>query len=290
VSGKLSGLLRLVQMYQAAEARALEDETADGADGGAAEALAAVAARAASRWVREIGSWDGTGASTSKLEAFLNGLRRQIKHALDGLGPRASQALLDGLASAAALGARHAVAFGAKAAGRVLQNPGVALTLDLLDLADSLTDDVGKQVKVAMKILTPRMVRRLGGLRGVLAGIGAARRAVNLVKSRVAWAINRAINAAAAVVAGTLNLGLLWIAELDACPTCRAYSGRYAAPGADFPGGISLDPRQRAYFPAPIPGPPRHPNCRCRTVPWSRSWGNDLPAHLKAAARAPAAA
>lgn len=279
-------LAAFVQDEQASEAQRLEDAAQAEADGGAAQALATVAAGLAAAWAAKVGTWDAASVGVTVLEAFLAGVRRQVQRALAGLGDRSARALRAALDPAAALGLRHGLAFAARLGRRPAGTIRPRLPGDVLDDAESLARDVDRQIRTALGLLTPAMVRKLGGFRGVLTGIGAARRAVSLVKTRIAWAVHRTVNSAAIAVADALNLGLLWIAEVDACPTCRAYSGRYAKPGSDFPGGISLDPRQRTYFPNPVPGPPRHPNCRCRVVPWLPVFGKALPNRLQAQARA----
>jgi len=114
-------------------------------------------------------------------------------------------------------------------------------------------------------------VRRTGW-RGVLAGIGAARRAVALVGRAASWALHRAINGGAAQAVRALGARGLWVAEPTACVRCQAYAGRIETADGTFPGGLSLDPAQRAVHAAPIDGPPLHPNCRCRLVPWREEW------------------
>jgi hypothetical protein len=133
-------------------------------------------------------------------------------------------------------------------------------------------------------MLTPREVRR-SGWRGVVAGIAAARRAVTLAGQTSAWAIHRAINSGSAQATEALGARGLWVAEPTACVRCAAYSGRLADRDGRFPGGLSLDPHQRSTTQAAIDGPPLHPACRCRVVPWRDEWtprrGPSLPDLLR---------
>jgi hypothetical protein len=119
-----------------------------------------------------------------------------------------------------------------------------------------------------------------------------ARRAVTRITAGVAVAVTSAAANAAVVVARYLGPGvrMLWVAEPGACPACAAYAGRSIRIGGRFPGGLSLDP-QRTVFLTAIPGPPRHPHCRCDVIPWHPRWtanttGTPLPVLLQQRARA----
>lgn len=59
-----------------------------------------------------------------------------------------------------------------------------------------------------------------------------------------------------------------WDASADrrVCALCDALDGKIAAVGAPFPGGID--------------SPPRHPWCRCVSVPWLERWGADWPSDV----------
>ena len=87
----------------------------------------------------------------------------------------------------------------------------------------------------------------------------------NTLKREVASVINRAGNAGVTAVADAAGVPTVWIAEVNACVTCLAYSGRVAAPGRDFPGGLTYGATSTVA--APIPHPPAHPSCRCNVEP-----------------------
>lgn len=115
----------------------------------------------------------------------------------------------------------------------------------------------------------------------VAAALQVARTAVSRVRSAVAWLVHQEAARGAGAVAEQLGLGRLWVAEVDACARCAAYSGEIAAPGEDFEGGRSFDPRQRGYGPATVTGVPLHPRCRCQTMPWNPQWPSALPGLLR---------
>jgi hypothetical protein len=97
----------------------------------------------------------------------------------------------------------------------------------------------------------------------------------------VAWLVQQAVGVGSAAVADALGVGRLWVAEQDACVRCAAYSGIVIRPGGRFPGGLSFDPAQRTADADPVDGPPLHPHCRCRAVPWFAEWGDGLPRLLR---------
>jgi hypothetical protein len=105
-----------------------------------------------------------------------------------------------------------------------------------------------------------------------------------MVRQTVAWATHRAVNDGAAQTAEHYGALLLWVAEPTACVRCAAYAGHITTPGGKFPGGLSMDPRSRTATASPIEGPPLHPACRCRAVPWMPDWDTGpgtLPALLR---------
>lgn len=89
------------------------------------------------------------------------------------------------------------------------------------------------------------------------AAVGLERDVVTLV--------NHAGNAGSTAVADAAGLPTVWVAEVNACVECLAYSGRVAAPGKTFPGGLTYGPK--SYNPEPVAFPPRHPRCRCTVEP-----------------------
>jgi hypothetical protein len=95
------------------------------------------------------------------------------------------------------------------------------------------------------------------------------------VRAHIAWVVNIAVHEGLdAVVQATAPLRV-WVAEADACAVCLAYTGRVVKTDEPFPGGLSWDPKQRRTNAPAVDGPPKHPHCRCRVVPWSDSWKAD---------------
>lgn len=279
-------LADLVQQEQAREALALEDATAEDAEGDAGKVLAAAIAAAAAAWVTAFGTLTAAGSGVA-LAAYLARVRQDAEQALAGLGRRASRALERALAGAAALGARHVAFFGRRAGGGLFDVPGVTVARDAVLAARGLGDTVTAQWRLAARMLTPGQVRG-GGWNAVLTGLSTARRALTLVRSAVAWAVHRAINDGAAQVIAEIGARCLWVTEPDACVRCLAYAGRLADQGGMFPGGLSMDPASRVTGAAAVEGPPLHPRCRCKVVPWRDDWARpgerSLPDMLRAQA------
>lgn len=263
-------LATLVQQEQAQEAAALEEQTAEEADGGATAKLAALVAVALTAWVAVFGALTvlGTGA---KLTRLLTRVRADVDQASKGLGPRAQHALDSVLEDATQLGGRHATDFLRRATGRNHDLPDLEVSQDARHAARGLSAAVGEQLRLAARMLSPQAVSR-SGWRGVVAGLGAARRAAGLVRQTVAWVVHRAINQGATQVADHYGARGLWVTEPDACVNCLAYAGRLVDRDGHFPGGLSMDPRARSTTKAALDGPPLHPNCRCRLVPWMPDW------------------
>ncbi|MFM9635968.1 hypothetical protein [Streptomyces turgidiscabies] len=264
-------LASLVQDTQAAEAAALEEATVEEADGGTGARLAALAAVVLAAWVAAFGALTAAGTGV-RLAQLLAGVRADVDRASRGLDARSQHALERALDGATRMGARHAATFLTRATGRLHTAPAVTVSADAARAAWGLAGSVREQLRMAARLLSPRMVSG-SGWRGVLTGLGAARRAAALVRQTVTWAIHRAINDGTAQTANHYSARLLWIAETDACVTCLAYAGRLSDRDGQFPGGLSMDPNARSTTRASLDGPPAHINCRCRAVPWLPGWG-----------------
>lgn len=276
-------LADLVQQQQTDEATELETQATTEADAGAGAELTALVTAALAGWVTAFGALTAAGTGPA-LARYLTGVRRDVHKATAGLETRAPKAVEARLAEAADLGARHAAAFAIRAAGRGRRPTNVAVPAEALDAARGLGRTVREQLRLSARLLSEREIGR-SGWRGVLAGIGAARRAVALIGQVASWALHRAINAGAAQAVKALGAQGLWVAEPTACVRCLAYAGRLTDPDGTFPGGLSLDPAQRTANAAPIDGPPIHPHDRCRIVPWRPEWaprtGTALPDLLR---------
>jgi hypothetical protein len=263
-------LAALVQEQQAVEAATLEERTVQQADDGAGAKLAALVAVALAAWVAAFGVLAALGAG-AKLAGLLDGVRADVDRASAGLGRRAQFTLEGALDDATRLGGRHASDFLRQASGRDYDLPDLNVSRDVAEAAGRLSVRVAEQLRLAARLLNPRAVS-LTGWRGVVLGLAAARRAATLVRQAIAWTIHRAINDGAAQVADHHGARLLWVAEPTACVRCAAYSGRLADRDGRFPGGLSMDPQSRSTTRAAVDGPPLHPACRCRAVPWMPDW------------------
>lgn len=278
-------LAAITREQQAEEARRLEEQAAADAEGGTGAALAAVLTAALAAWVAVFGALRTVGSGVS-LAAYLAKVRASVDRADGGLGRRAARAIQAALDPAAVMGARHAAEFAEHASGLRVDAPEATASETARDDARGIADTVSEQLRLAAGMLSPRMVS-VTGWRGVVAGLGAARRAVTLVRSAVAWHVHRSINDGAAQTIRALEARTLWVAEADACVRCLAYSGEFADRDGLFPGGRSMDPASRSTTVAAINGPPLHPNCRCQAMPWRDDWAvgaGSLPDLLRAQA------
>jgi hypothetical protein len=264
-------LADLAQAQHTDEAAAYEDTVTRQAVGDSDSHMEELLATAAGLWVAAFGSVAAVGAG-KELAEFLATVTAKVEQALAGLGRRAVRALRKAMPGALKLGVRQAQAF-ARAAGHPPRAAGRGARAhpDTGRVLDRLERTVETQIGRALALLDPGLVEgQPFGL--VAAALGVARAAIARVRTAVAWLVHQAVNTGARAVADDLGFGRIWIAELDACVNCAAYSGQVAGPGEDFDGGRSFDPLQRGSGPDAIDGPPLHPACRCRAVPWSPEW------------------
>ncbi|MFG3051897.1 hypothetical protein ACGFZP_13230 [Kitasatospora sp. NPDC048239] len=271
-------LARLIQDQQIGEARNLEEATVRQAVGNADDLLVEALRLTLTEWIGEFGSATSSGDGDA-LTRILAAVGERIRTALAGLGARARRAAGSSLPHAVALGAKHARQLVRAAGQRVSSTAGSGARLPraLTDQARGIGDAVSEQLRRAKQLLAANP-ERFSSLATVLQ---VARSAVSRVRALLAWLVHTAVNAGTAAVADGMSVGRLWVSEQDACLRCTAYSGRTIRPGGEFPGGLSFDPQQRAAEAPPVSGPPLHPHCRCRAVPWSASWGTGLPNLLR---------
>lgn len=148
--------------------------------------------------------------------------------------------------------------------------------------ADRVSDIVGAGRERALVALRPELATtHARALAGVATG---GQRTASELERLTRTAANEAATAAVRASAEANGVGLLWIAERDACVHCLAYAGRYAAPGETFPDDLTFGEKPLAQD-DPLRGPPLHPNCRCTVRPWDPSWDAELPAALEREAR-----
>lgn len=141
----------------------------------------------------------------------------------------------------------------------------------VMRVPDQAAEELDKAARLLEQATTP------DDLQDALA---RARGAVSRTERTARWAVNRSLSEGTRSVTEEQGTGRLWIPERDACLRCLAYAGLYVGPGQEFPGGLTYGtPGTRQLD--PVPDPPLHPNCRCRTIPWREEWGSDYPDSLK---------
>ena len=262
-------LLRLVQDDHTGEVVDLEDRIARAALGSSDSLFAELIRRTLTAWTRAYGGADQPGTPGDVLRRILAAARAAVRRILDQITPRSLVALEGSLGEALRMGARQGGEFVRAAAGRRRRVPPVPqVGRALRDEARHLGELVAQRRDRALYLLHPDRVSRWTHL---LAGLGAARAALPAIRAHIAWVINTAIHEGLDAVVRASAKMRLWVSEADACVSCLAYTGRTAPVGEPFPGGLSWDPRQRRRVQG-VDGPPLHPHCRCRAVPWSDSW------------------
>ncbi|MGW8702843.1 hypothetical protein ACWGOK_39060 [Streptomyces eurythermus] len=282
--------------HQPAHLRALEHRHAAQAARPLARALTDAETDATHRWLLATTPTQAIPPAAA-LKDLIEHIRRALEAAFHGQGVYAMREAQRAAAGAAAFGLSQASRVVAMLRG-TSPPPIPAETGPVADrAAAAIPAAVQAEHTHALALLTTAGLTAYG-LAGVKGVFSRARRAVTRITAGVATAITSAAAHAATVLAQHLGPGvrMLWVAEPGACPACAAYAGRSIRPGGHFPGGLSLDPK-RTVFLTSIPGPPRHPHCRCVVIPWHPSWrteGTPLPVLLqqraRTAARTPAPA
>ena len=146
--------------------------------------------------------------------------------------------------------------------------PG-ALADDALNQAlDSLPGSVAERIDDALHFAQQSLATDLRS--AVLQPVAKANQAANTAEAAARWAVNRAANSGAADSAAQAGAFLLWAGEPTACVHCAAHIGHYVRPGDSFPLGLTFGDSALTPWPDPerLDGPPLHPNCRCRLIPW----------------------
>lgn len=266
-------LARLAQDQHTREVIDLEHHTAQQAIRDDDRAFEDLIRRVLTAWTRAFGGPNQPALPGETLRRIIAAARASARRLLDGLTDRAPSALAAGLGPALAMGVRQGAAFVHAAAGHRRRTPAVpSVSRVLRDEAHRIRDLLVERRDRALFLLHPDRVTRWSHM---LAGLGAARAALQAIRAHIAWVINTAVHEGLdAVVRATAPLRL-WVSEADACVRCLAYTGRTVAPDEPFPGGLSWDPRQRRSRVDGVDGPPLHSNCRCRAVPWDDAWATD---------------
>lgn len=117
--------------------------------------------------------------------------------------------------------------------------------------------------KIIAELAKARKLARIGADPAtVLAPVNGARTSL---EASVAYLVNKAGNAGATAVADAAGVPTVWVAEVNACVTCLAYSGIVAKPGKAFPAGLTYG--KRSSVAEAVAHPPAHPRCRCTVEP-----------------------
>jgi hypothetical protein len=263
-------LARLVQDDHTGEVIDLEDEIAAGILRGVDRAFDELVRRMLDVWTKAFGGPHRTAVPGDVLQRIITSARVTARRLLDDLAGRAPSLLEAGIGPALAMGVRQGEEFVKAAAGRRPRASSVPRVGRLLrDEARRIRDMVVERRDRALHLLRSDRVSRWSHL---LAGLGAARSALPAIRAHIAQVINTAIHEGLdAVVRATAPLRV-WVSEADACVRCMAYTGRVVPADEPFPGGLSWDPHQRGARKPGVEGPPLHPNCRCRVLPWSEAW------------------
>lgn len=250
-----AALLRLADQH-AEEVIDLEDQAAGRVAALVRRALEPITREITRRWVTAAGGVDAAPPVT-----VLPGLRAALLPVVRRLDVDPAGPVRALLRAALALGVTQALAvLGAR---RPVRPPAVSRRVR--SAVAAMPAAVGEAVELAEERL--RSVESWGDMVQV---IGALHTAESRSEATARWAVNAAVTEGATHVAVQLGTERVWVAErTGACLECLAYQGRVVAAGQDFPGGLTFRVGGRKRFPGPVPGPPLHPNCRCRVQPWA---------------------
>lgn len=266
-------LARLVQEQHTGAVVDLEKRITAAAVGDGEAAFTELIRRTLTAWTRAFGGPEEPGAPGDVLSRILAAARAAVRRILDMLIPRADRELGDRLGEALSLGIEQGREFLRAARGRRSRVPGrPRVSRAIRDEARRIGTIIVERRDRALQLLQPDRVTRWTHL---LTGLGAGHATFSAIRAHVAWVVNTAVNEGLEAVVRASAKTRLWVSEGDACVRCLAYAGTIASVDGSFPGGLSWDPRQRRTSAEAVDGPPLHPNCRCRTVPWNDSWTAD---------------
>jgi hypothetical protein len=133
---------------------------------------------------------------------------------------------------------------------------------EIADVIDGAEDRALERLDEAVRLAETLPMSTKGDIEAVTARATAA---VTGARRDTEWVATRAQSLGTQSVATEEGLGLIWLAERNACLDCLALSGQVAYGGEDFPDVTFAD--RPASLP-PVPYPPRHPHCRCDVRPY----------------------
>ena len=228
--------------------------------------LATLTAAATAGWVAVAGSTSAVPDGTV-VGAFLAWLRRELARLFGRAGPIVDRALSKAVRDGVELGVRQASGETAVLSGTRTRLPVPDPSPEVLAAVATAVEHLEVQHAAARRVLAaaPSV-----GFPAVAGGLREAEKTVPLVERAGSWAVVRAVAEGSEAVADSLGVGRVWIAERTACVVCAAYAGVVAAQGAEFPRGLTFGAKPADS--RPVPNPPKHPRCRCKTAPWSDAW------------------
>jgi hypothetical protein len=228
----------------------------------------------AALWIRTVGALAGvpTPAQSRSLTRWLIEALRQITigvaEVLRPFARRAAQA-----------GRRQALEeIGTDPDDDAAVDEDVDLSPEVEDMLDQVDDTIQDQID---EVIDDLLENPLDTWDDALDRMSKANKTRGTADRAAAWTVNKAAADAVTAQAEQSGAHLVWIAERDACVACLAYSGITATPAKGFPIGRTYGDKPITPWPDPkhLPGPPLHPNCRCRLMLY---FGHDTAAATRA--------
>lgn len=250
---------------------AIETAAAAAAVAGLVEQLGRIQRDLAARWIRAVGGLTGVPTPTQS-----RSLTAWLIDALRGITIGVAEALRPHVVEAARLGRQQAL----EEIGAEPDDAGDedVLSPDVDDMLDQIDDTVQDQIDEVVDDLRENPLETWDD---ALDRMSKANKTRGTAERAATWSVNKATADAVTTAAEKHGAELVWIAERDACVACLAYSGITAAPAKGFPIGRTYGDKPITPWPDPkhLPGPPLHPNCRCRVMLY---FGHDTAAAVRA--------
>lgn len=251
----------LVQLAEHAAALYALEQAAQAASAGPLRAAVTELMRFLTRqWIRVFGSTSAR-ANPVGLVRFVGDVRGELRT----IRPSVAVPLARYAVQARRLGAQQAVDeipvdVDLTAADSEDLSPAVQQVLDDLD------DDIAEHL-----VRADRELGRLAddaAFSDAVTAASSAAQAATAAERAAAWVTNRSANDGVTAVADELGVERIWVPERDACVHCLGLAGETSVNGV-FDATKTFGTKPLPVWPGPdLDGPPRHPNCRCRTQPW----------------------
>lgn len=139
------------------------------------------------------------------------------------------------------------------------------------DLApvDAAPDILDRHETAARSMLSPALLLAMG-FAGVMSAFAEGNKAANDLGGLATWGVNANVSLGVHHVADVMRVGRVWVPERDACVHCAGYAGEVAETNDVFTEGLTFGEKPLRVR-GLLEDPPLHPNCRCRTAPWSET-------------------